>query len=815
MANPFPQNIAWQLQPSGPFVSLAAGPLEARVYRNTGHIEIAGPDLAGNAKALTVHFAAAVHTAQASLVLGAVDSSQQNGAVLEVKQKAGANTVTAHLSFPSDGVIRYEVVDWGGLTPVATAVALPSIAQEHCYGLGEHFDSFDQSGKKVHMLAFDEPGVKGGRAYKVSPWFVSTRGYGLHLDSSAECEFDLRASAADRITATSPTGALRCNLVFGPQLTAVLTRFTAYAGRPPVPPPWTFGVWISSDVWRSGGEVRYAVTQFRQRGIPASAFVFDSPWEVAYNDFRFNLAQFAKDDTIDGQHFAGFASLHEMMTFFQTNGLKVIVWMAPFVNVQSDADQPPIPGQNLGKAANYDEGAQKNFFVRSSPGGAPLVVKWWKGRGSPIDFTSAGARGWVAGQLNTLVTDCNVQTASGASETAIGGFKTDDGESGTDGNTYIPTTASYADGRSGIEMRNAYCLEYHKAIGSVLGNCGVLFARSGFIGSQGVPGSWAGDNEPNFGDNGLPSVIIAGQSAAMSGYAIWGHDVGGYQDTNPSLSPPNLFMRWTQFGCFSPIMQMHRQVAKAQQYPWRYGDAALANFIFFASLHLRLFPYINTYAKLAAETGLPIIRPLVLLNPTDANTFGLRQTYLFGNEFLVAPIITPNANQRTLYLPAGAWFDFWNNQRRNGGSNITWTNANQQQFPLFAREGAIIPMLPEGVVTLCTADYVNNPAIHTPGAALVVLVYPGGSSQFTVYDGTLIRCDAGAATKITFTSADRPVRFEIVATAAPAQVTRNGAPLTKFNAAADFDNAAAGWRFATGKIFVKFGHVGGTSTVEF
>src|SRR5262249_55775616 len=159
------------------------------------------------------------------------------------------------------------------------------------------------------------------------------------------------------------------------------------------------------------------------------------------------------------------------------------------------------------------------------------------------------------------------------------------------------------------------------------------------------------------------------------------------------------------------------------------------------------------YAKLAAETGLPIIRPLVLLNPTDANTFSLRQTYLFGNELLAAPMITPNANQRTVYLPAGAWFDFWSNQRRNGGSNITWTNANQQQFPLFAREGAIIPMLPDGVMTLCTADYVNNPAIQTPGTGLVVLVYPGGSSQFTVYDDTVIHCDTGATTKIAFTSA--------------------------------------------------------------
>ena len=171
----------------------------------------------------------------------------------------------------------------------------------------------------------------------------------------------------------------------------------------------------------------------------------------------------------------------------------------------------------------------------------------------------------------------------------------------------------------------------------------MLFARSGFAGSQAFPGYWAGDNEPNFGDNGLPSVIIAGQSAAMSAYSIWGHDIGGYQDTNFSQSPPNLFMRWAQFGCFSPIMQMHRQVGRgaAVSVAVRSGGArelpvlhAAAHATVPVHLHLR---------QAGEQTGLPIIRPLVLLNQADANTFAVNHTYCFGNEFLVAPMLTPNA----------------------------------------------------------------------------------------------------------------------------------------------------------------------------
>lgn len=814
-SKPFPQDVAWSLQPSGPFLPINQGELQGRIYQNTGHIEIAGPDLAGNPAGTVVHFAPpAVQTTQGSLAIGAVVASKALANGLELTQKVNSNLVTTRLTFPNEGVMRYEVVNWGGVTPLATAIASPSDAQEHFYGFGEKFDDFDQAGKNVRTLTFDDPGIKKDHSYKVSPWFVSTRGYGLHLDSSAESVFDMRAGAPDRYVVTHLFPQLRFNVVYGPKLTDVLIRFTEYTGRPPLPPPWAFGPWISSDIWRSGGEVRYAVTQFRSRGLPASAFVFDSPWEIAYNDFQFNLMQFAKDATIDGTHFPGFASLGEMMLFLQTNGLKVICWVAPFVNTQSDNEN--VPGQNLGQASNYGEAATKGFFARASVGGPPLVVRWWKGQGSPVDFTNLAARQWLTDQLGRLAQQTSVQTLSGKTEPALGGFKTDDGESGNGPNTYIPITARYSDGRTGIEMRNGYCLEYHKTMSAILGGVGILFARSGFVGSHAFPGSWAGDNEPNFGDNGLPSVIIAGQSAAMSGYAIWGHDVGGYQDTNFSVSPPNLFMRWTQFGCFSPLMQMHRQVTKELQYPWRYGDPALNNFQFFAQLHTRLFPYLYTYAKQASLTGLPIIRPLVLMHQSDSNTFDLRHTYHFGNEFLVAPMITPNSNTRQVYLPAGTWIDFWNNTRHAGGQNITWTNADQAQFPLFVMEGAIVPMLINFPQTLCDANYVTNPAVKTADSGLLFLIYPGAASRFTVYDGTDIQCQTGPASlTVTLSSEARAVTFQILR-AEPSVIMRDGTALQKLATAAEFDGATLGWRAdaSKGLIFIKFQHGGGTTTIQ-
>ena len=303
----------------------------------------------------------------------------------------------------------------------------------------------------------------------------------------------------------------------------------------------------------------------------------------------------------------------------------------------------------------------------------------------------------------------------------MGGFKTDDGEAETYGTPYIPTSAVYFDGRTGVEMRNGFAPEYHKTVWNVLGTNGLVFGRSGFTGSHAYPGIWAGDNKPDFTDsNGLGSVVHAGQSAAMSGYFMWGHDICGYQGGNAGEPTTNLFMRWTQVGALSPIMQMHRTIGGELQYPWSFGGVALTNFQYFTRLHTALF------------------RPLVLLNQNDPTVYGVRHTWYFGNELLTAQMETEGQTIRNVYLPQGNWYDFWNNTKYTGGQNLVWTNANQSQMPLFVREGAIIPMISTNVQTLCDAAYVSNPNIVTMGNSLEFLIYPTTNSSFTVYDGTSI-----------------------------------------------------------------------------
>jgi alpha-D-xyloside xylohydrolase len=781
----------------GATVVVTSDAWQIHLNRGTGELTVTGPSLDGAAQGTAIHFAAPrVELAGTWHTLGRVLACQGLGQVVEVTQDLAGHPVLALLSAPSPEVVRYEVLDWGGVLPERTLLTAFSGPDENFYGFGERFDSLNQTGRVVQTLTLDAFGPKGDRSYAVAPWFMSTRGYGFHLDSSAESTFDMRATASDRYVVTNLDSTLRFNVVGGPSLVDVLQRYTGYTGRPALPPPWVFAPWMSSDVWRTGGEVRYVVTKLAERGIPGSVFVFDSPWETAYNDFHWNMTQFGLAGTYEGQTWAGFTSSRQMMEFLRAHGYRAVVWMTPFLDTRSLPEG--IPGQNLGRAADYDAAAAAGDFVRSAAGGPPLLVSWWKGEGSPLDFTHPATRSWLAEQLQRLIAD------SGG---VISGIKTDDGES-----DFIPLHALYSDGRTGVEMRNGYVFEYLRAVYGAMGDPAVLFARSGFTGTQAFSVLWAGDNEPNFGEqNGLPSVIVAGQSAAMSGYSLWGHDIGGYEDSNAFVPADDLFMRWTQFGALSPIMQMHRKVQRGLQYPWSYGTAALENYRASARLHISLFPYLYSYATVAAETGVPLIRPLVLMNQSDPNTYWLEHTYLLGNELLVAPIFVGGSTQRYVYLPRGGWYDYWTNRRFVGGRSVTWSGA-RSQLPLFVREGAILPLISPDVQTLVDASYTGPTSLVLMTTALDFMVYPAGASQFSLYDGSSVSCQASSGSiGLTLVSTARRVRFRILQGHRPSSVTLNGLVLPERT---NLDAVSSGWAQTGDFITVKFSHPGGTSRVN-
>ena len=793
-------------KPTGDFLQLTSGPLQARVYRGSGHLELIGPDLTGRPLANSVTFQPPTATISgATLTIGSTLSSQPHDQSLDIVQSLGATTITARLSFPHESVMRYEVIDWGGSVPEQTQIVAATDAAEHFYGFGERFNGFDQAGMLVRTVTFDQPGNKGvsGDSYTVAPWFVSTRGYGVHLDSSAESVFDMRATQPDRYVVRHLFNTLAVNVVYGPRLTDVLSRFTAYAGRPDPLPPFAFGPWISSDAWRSGSEVRYAVTKFRERGIPASMFVFDSPWETAYNDFTFNMTQFAKGGTFEGTHFDGFASLADMMTFLQRNGLKVMCWMTPYVNDRSLNDELPAPNGQLPKAATFDDGTQRSAFVTDARGD-PVGTSWWKGHGSPIDFTGRAGRDWLLAQLHQLVDDTVVSTRSGGTESAIGGFKTDDAEALTNkpapgdinapaGGEYIAVDLRYADGRTGRQMRNGYCVEYQRTVRSVLGSHGVIFRAQRFHWFTSI-GRVLGRRQraqlrrrerPAERDRGRPvrgdeRVFPVGSRCRrlrerqllgyLTGKSVHALDaVRVFQPDHADASPGGPTRAGRPYRSASIPLGVRR--TRPEQLPLLRSAARPA-----LPVHLHVRQTIGD----RRSSGHPSASFAAPGRSTDSHPQAhllLRQR-VSGSAGHQADRLRSGDRARG-YLPDGTWFDFWTQQRHSGGQEAVWRSADQQQFPLFVRAGAIIPMLLSVPDTLCSEDYVNNAATVCADDDLHFLIYPQGDSSFTVHDDTVVSCrDDAQATAVQLSSIARRIVVQIF-TAQPHGVTLDGAALDK------------------------------------
>ncbi len=220
-----------------------------------------------------------------------------------------------------------------------------------------------------------------------------------------------------------------------------------------------------------------------------------------------------------------------------------------------------------------------------------------------------------------------------------------------------------ADGRRGVqaawEIGGLHRRSVQRALDEVHPDSGVLFGRSGWIGQHAVGHTWGADQASDFWS--LRALVVATLSAAASGFSNWSHDVGGYLGHRlVERCPPELFVRWLQFGCFTPLMQAHSRLPHE---PWNYGERMVETYRAYVLLHERLVPYTRAAAATAARTGLPIIRPLCLIDPSDPRGWELRDAYAYGPSLWVAPVLDDGAREREVELPHGQWIEAWSQRR--------------------------------------------------------------------------------------------------------------------------------------------------------
>ena len=606
----------------------------------------------------------------------------------------------------------------------ALAVDFDARADEHYLGFGERFNRIDQRGQEVDLWVTN--GASGGLTYTPMPFFMSSAGYAVRLLTSVRTRVRLARSddpAVVSIRCEAP--ALRFQVWTGKPFEALLARYAALVGLPFYEAPaWAFGPWKSRD-WTAEDQSTALedLRMPRQLKLAGTVKLIDAAWESALNSFEFNDK---------------FPDPAGMMAEARRSGYRLVLWIAPWM-LKSD---PPSPV--------YRHCAEHGFLVRD-PHGEVYVHRLGNSpdfMGSYFDFTHPEAVSWWQAQIERLV------------DMGADGFKTDFGEQ-------LPEDAVFFDGRTGREMHNVFPMLYNQVTYAALSRKthGILFTRAGWEGSQRVVATFAGDHSADFGPaTGLPSVILAGQNAGLSGLSNWASDVGGYF----SQPTEEVFARWIEFGAFSPIMQIH---GLGCHEPWRFSERLLEIYRRYAQVHIDLFPYLYTFARRAAASGLPMMRAMALAYPDDPRIWDdmAEYQYCLGSELLVAPVYWSPDRQRLLYLPPGAWLDFWTGERYAGGQVIR-VRAELDQIPVFARAGAVIPLLDPSPETLLPAE---DPGIRQAGQDLRLQIYPGADGVFEIYDGSrlewqeaprrlrvsgmpsprwlAVRCMAGGA---------RPVRIE-------------------------------------------------------
>lgn len=304
-----------------------------------------------------------------------------------------------------------------------------------------------------------------------------------------------------------------------------------------------------------------------------------------------------------------------------------------------------------------------------------------------------------------------VAAATALLERGVDGFKLDRGEED------YADAAVFADGSPNRLEHNRYAVQYDTAMREACtrahpdGDC-FLIARGGTAGSAHQVAQWAGDSVASEGSPGLGAAVHAQLAQALSGQPIFGSDIGshgGRQDG--SIPTAGTFVRWAQFGALSPSFE-------TPNHPYDYDAQTEAAIRSAAVLHDRLAPYSHAYAQQAADTGLPIVRPLVLAYPGDAVATTVHDEYLYGPDLLVAPftngVSAETAAARSVYFPAGGWTNVFTGAHVIGPTTQSVTSP-YDEFPLFARDGGAIPMS-----TFANLDATATPAL--PEAPLPVVL---------------------------------------------------------------------------------------------
>ncbi|MGA2685252.1 MAG: TIM-barrel domain-containing protein [Verrucomicrobiota bacterium] len=506
---------------------------------------------------------------------------------------------------------------------------------EMIYGCGESFTGLNKRGQKLVLWPDDANGIQNQGMYKPIPFFMSDRGYGMfiHTSTPITCDFGNSFAGVNSLMVGDDELDL---FVFLGSPREILDEYTRLTGKSPLPPVWSFGLWMSRCTYNAEDQVQSIAARLRADQIPCDVIHLDTGWfETDWQcDYEFSRTRFPDPE--------------KMLSDLKQDGFHVSCWQLPYF----------VPKNKL-----FNELVEKNLVVHDAKGNLPY-------EDAVLDLSNPQTVAWYQAKLANLL------------KLGVSAIKVDFGEA-------APEDGLYANGRTGFYEHNLYPLRYNKAVADItLKTTGehIIWARSAWAGSQRYPVHWGGDAEST--DDGMAAELRGGLSFGLSGFSFWSHDVGGFTADSVTNMDKNLFARWLAFGMLSSHSRCHGIAPKE---PWNYGSAFEDEFRQIDDLKYELMPYVYAQARDCSDHGLPMVRALFIEYPDDPGSWLVDDEYLFGSSILAAPLMHENATGRDVYLPPGTWIDYQTGRSYDGG----WHHIEAGSLPIvmLVRDGAVIPRI--------------------------------------------------------------------------------------------------------------------------
>ncbi len=598
---------------------------------------------------------------------------------------------------------------------------------ERFYGLGEKTGALDRRGRRFTFWNTDayDPALGGFRPdqdplYLSIPFVLGLRdgvGHGVFTDFAGRVTMDLAASDPARTTTTVAAPAIDQYVMVGPRLADVVRRYTLLTGRMPMPPRWALGFQQSRWGYAPASQLDELADRFRSERIPADALWLDIQHLDGFRTFTWDPTTFPDPDGLIAR--------------LAARGFATIAIADPGIKVD--------PGWSI-----YDGGVAGNHFLRT-PAGAIYQGVAWPGPSAFPDFTAAPTRAWWSAHVAAMTArglrgvwlDVNEPTIFPESAGAV--FPTDlpvdgDGHGGTLADVHnayalLEAAATYDGMRAAAPDRRPFVL-----------------SRAGYAGLQRHAASWTGDVVSDW--DGLRGTLPMLLGMGLSGLPLVGSDVGGYSGG----ATAELYDRWMALGAISPFFRAHVTSGVPGQEPWMFGTETRDLSRALIEERYRLLPYWYSLAFEASQTGAPMLRPLVYEFQDDPATYDLGDQAMIGAWLMVAPVIEPGATTRSVYLPAGRWYEVASGAAYDGPTTIA-VSVTLAALPMFARAGAIVP---RGPVLQHTGE--------APLAPLALDLYPGAApSTFALYEDAGDGDGPAAITRYTLTPTADGARLAVAA----------------------------------------------------